>query len=193
LFWIILMYYIKNNFLKKYYFNIFLKIILLQFQTLLESWTFLLESRPNSNKRVALFFFLNYAPSKTVWLSNCYADNGKLDMSLKLKKGYSWIEFRNKIHVWDWRCIPPESENIYIYIYTRSCNSWWKKVETEARRPASDVSLHDEDEERECIQIGHSEMLALSFALISTQPGAAIRFSKILRVLRMSWFYEVYF
>ncbi|KAL9406807.1 hypothetical protein Peur_003779 [Populus x canadensis] len=55
-----------------------------------------------------------------------------------------------------------------------------------SRRPASDVSLHDEDEERECIQIGHSEMLALSFALISTQPGAAIRFSKILRVLRMS-------
>ncbi|KAH8522356.1 hypothetical protein H0E87_003109 [Populus deltoides] len=61
-----------------------------------------------------------------------------------------------------------------------------RNIETEAQRPASDVSLHDEDEERECIQIGHSEMLALSFALISTQPGAAIRFSKILRVLRMS-------
>ncbi|KAG6788047.1 hypothetical protein POTOM_004100 [Populus tomentosa] len=57
-----------------------------------------------------------------------------------------------------------------------------RNIETEAQRPASDVSLHDEDEERGCIQIWHSEMLSLSFALISTQPRATIRFSKVLRV-----------
>jgi hypothetical protein len=91
-----------------------LKIILLPFHTLLEimnvsAWV----TAQQQQARCFFFFFLNYAPSKTVQLSNCYADDGKLDMSLKPKKGYSWIEFWNKIHVWDWRCIPPKSENIY--------------------------------------------------------------------------------
>lgn len=57
-------------------------------------------------------------------------------------------------------------------------------MEDEKHQPNPDFSLHDVEEERECIQIGHSEMLAISFGLISTQPGATIRVIKNLRVCR---------
>ena len=59
-----------------------------------------------------------------------------------------------------------------------------KKMEDEGHRPSSVFSLHDVDEERECILIGHSEMLAISFGLISIQGKVTIRVTKNLRVCR---------
>lgn len=113
-------------------------------------------------------------------LSNWYADNGKLDMSLKPKKRYGWIEFQNKVHVFGTGDIShPRSERIYTEL-----QCLMKKVKAEAQRPASGFSFHGVDEERECIQIGHSEMVALSFGLICTQPGATIRITKNLRMCR---------
>lgn len=127
-----------------------------------------------------------------VLLSNWYAVNGKLDMVKKLrgtiidlglqpKKAYSWIEFRNKIHVFGTGDVShPRSERIY---WELQC--LMKKIEDEGYRPCTDYSLHDVDEERECIQVGHSEMLALSFGLISTQVSVTIRVTKNLRVCRI--------
>lgn len=124
-------------------------------------------------------------------LSNWYADNGKwdmvkklygtiIDLGLKSKKAYSWMEFRNKIHVFGTGDVShPRSERIY---WELQCLT--KKIEDEGYRINTDFSLHDVDEERECIPVGHSEMLALSFGLISTRVGATIRVTKNLRVCR---------
>jgi len=126
-----------------------------------------------------------------VLLSNWYSDNGKWDLVDKLretimsmgskpKKAYSWIEFQNKVHVFGTGDIShPRSERIYTEL-----QCLMKKVNAEAQRPASGFSFHGVDAERECIQIGHSEMLALSFGLICTQPGATIRITKNLRMCR---------
>ena len=126
-----------------------------------------------------------------VLLSNWYANSARWykvdklrqtisDMGLKPKKAYSWIEFRNKVHAFATGDVShPRSQKIY---WELECLI--KKMEDEKHQPNPDFSLHDVEEERECIQIGHSEMLAISFGLISTQPGATIRVTKNLRVCR---------
>ncbi|GAV82594.1 PPR domain-containing protein/DYW_deaminase domain-containing protein [Cephalotus follicularis] len=124
-----------------------------------------------------------------VLLSNWHADHAKWqmaenlretirDMGLKPKKAYSWIEFQNKVHVFGTGDVShPRSERIY---WELQC--LMKKIEDEGHKPNSDFFLHDVNEERECIQIGHSEMLALSFGLISTQSAEKIRITKNHRV-----------
>ncbi|XP_061991064.1 pentatricopeptide repeat-containing protein At3g12770-like isoform X2 [Rosa rugosa] len=130
-------------------------------------------------------------PDNYVLLSNLYADNAKwdmvfalrgmiTDMGLKPREACSWIEFRNKIHVFGTRdAAHPRSERLY---WELQCLT--KKMEDEDIRLDLDYSLHDVYEERECIQIGHSEMLAISFGLISTLAGTTIRVTKNLRVCR---------
>lgn len=126
-----------------------------------------------------------------VLLSNWYAHNAKWDMvdklretirdmGLKPKKAYSWIEFQNKIHVFGTGDVShPRSKKIYWEL-----ESLMKKLDQEGFRPKSDFCLHDVDEERECIPIGHSEMLAISFGLFSTQAGVTICVTKNLRMCR---------
>lgn len=126
-----------------------------------------------------------------VLLSNWYADSAKWDMvdklkitvkdmGLKPKRAYSWIEFRNKVHVFGTGDVShPRSEIIHWEL-----QRLMKKMEDEGQRPSSVFNLHDVDEERECILIGHSEMLAISFGLISTQERATIRVTKNCRVCR---------
>ncbi|XP_024191935.1 pentatricopeptide repeat-containing protein At3g12770 [Rosa chinensis] len=130
-------------------------------------------------------------PDNYVLLSNLYADNAKwdmvfalrgmiTDMGLKPREACSWIEFRKKIHVFGTRdAAHPRSERLY---WELQCLT--KKMEDEDIRLDLDYSLHDVYEERECIQIGHSEMLAISFGLISTVAGTTIRVIKNLRVCR---------
>lgn len=124
-----------------------------------------------------------------VMLSNWYANCAKWDMVNKLremvtdmglesKKACSWIEFRNKVHVFSTGDVHhPRSEAIY---WELKC--LMKKMGDEGHRLNTDFSFHDVDEERECIRIGHSEMLAISFGLISTQTKSTIRVAKNLRM-----------
>ncbi|OMP03534.1 hypothetical protein CCACVL1_02379 [Corchorus capsularis] len=127
-----------------------------------------------------------------VLLSNLYADCAKWDMvdnlkatirdmGLKSKRAYSWIEFQNKVHVFGTGDVShPRSEMIYWEL-----QRLLKKMEDEGHgRPSSVFSLHDVDEERECSPIGHSEMLAISFGLISTQGRETIRVTKNSRICR---------
>ncbi|KAI3409714.1 DYW_deaminase domain-containing protein [Psidium guajava] len=101
------------------------------------------------------------------------------DMGLKPQKAYSWIEHRNKVHVFGTGDVShPRSEKIY-----------WQLEQLKQRREKmqepmrdSDFSLHDVDEERECSPMAHSEMLAVSFGLISKQTGTTIRVTKNHRV-----------
>ncbi|KAK8518531.1 hypothetical protein V6N12_017677 [Hibiscus sabdariffa] len=127
-----------------------------------------------------------------VLLSNWYAENAKQDMvdkvktrindmGLKPKSAYSWIEFRNKVHVFGTGDVShPRSEKIYWEL-----QHLMKKMEDGGGHgPNSEFSLHDVDEERECIRIGHCEMLAISLGLISTQERVTVRVTKNLRVCR---------
>ncbi|KDP23234.1 hypothetical protein JCGZ_23067 [Jatropha curcas] len=116
--------------------------------------------------------------------SNWYAANAKWEMvgkleekikelSLKPKKAYSWIEFHNKIHTFGTGdASHPRSERIYGEL-----QCLMEKMETSA------FNLRDA-RKRECIEIGHSEMLALSFGLISTRAGVTIRIAKNQSVCR---------
>ncbi|GFZ17084.1 hypothetical protein Acr_26g0003540 [Actinidia rufa] len=125
-----------------------------------------------------------------VLLSNWYAHNAKWDMVNELKEtitdmglrpriAYSWIEFQNKVHSFETGDVShPRSEKIYWEL-----QSLMKKLDEEGFRPKSDFSLHDINEERECMPIGHSEMLAISLGLISTQAGTTIRVAKNLHHL----------
>ncbi|KAL2900271.1 Pentatricopeptide repeat-containing protein DOT4 chloroplastic [Bienertia sinuspersici] len=111
-----------------------------------------------------------------VLMSNWYASNSKWDrvdkvretirdMGLVPKRAYSWIELHNKIHVFGTGDVShPRSEKVYWELHCLV-----KKMEQEGYVHDTDFSLHDVDEERECIPTGHSEMLAISFGLISTQ------------------------
>nr|XP_043625063.1 pentatricopeptide repeat-containing protein DOT4, chloroplastic-like [Erigeron canadensis] len=124
-----------------------------------------------------------------IMISNYYAQYGKYDMvnmwketirdmDLKPKVAYSWIELRNKIHVFKTGDVShPRSEGIY---WELEC--LMKTFEREGLQWVPDFSFHDIDEERECIPIGHSELLAISFGLISTKSGAPVRVTKNLRV-----------
>lgn len=126
-----------------------------------------------------------------VLLSNWYADHGKWDMVEKLRKtigdmglkphrGYSWIEYRNKIHVFSTGDVShPRSERIYLEL-----QKLYKKMEDAEYLVKPIFSLHDVHEERECVPFGHSEMLAVSFGLISTQAGTTVRIAKNSRLCR---------
>lgn len=128
-------------------------------------------------------------PDNYVLLSNWYSGFGKWDMvdklretirdmGLKPRKAYSWIEFKNKIHVFGTGDVShPRSEKIYWQL-----QSLMRRMEEEGIELKSDFSLHDVCEERECVPIGHSELLATSFGLISTEAGATIRVTKNLRI-----------
>ncbi|XP_021645163.2 pentatricopeptide repeat-containing protein At3g12770 isoform X2 [Hevea brasiliensis] len=72
----------------------------------------------------------------------------------------------------------PRAERIY-----EELQRLMKNIEVETHGPTF-LSLKDAEEERECIQIGHSEMLALGFGLISTQAGATVRVTKNHHVCR---------
>lgn len=120
-----------------------------------------------------------------VLLSNWYAHQSKWDMvdkmketikdmGLKPRKAYSWIEFRNKVHVFGTGDVShPRSEKIYWQL-----QRLMEKLDEQELTPCTNFSLHDVDEERECIPIGHSELLAVSFGFISTQAGTTIRVTK---------------
>lgn len=127
-----------------------------------------------------------------VLLSNYYGANGKWelvnelretiqDMGLKTKRAYSWIEIRNKVHVFGTGDVShPRSEGIYWEL-ERLMNIMKEK---EGHIPREDYTLHDVDEERECIPCGHSEMLAIGLGLISGSNSGVLRVVKNLRVCR---------
>lgn len=124
-----------------------------------------------------------------VLLSNWYAENGEWekvkeleemanDMGLKPTKAYSWLEYKNKIHVFGTGDVShPRSE-----IIRSELHCLMKKMEAEGHRPGKHYILHDVDKERECTSAEHSEMLAIAFGVITTQAGTPIRVTKNLRM-----------
>ncbi|KAI9097481.1 hypothetical protein K1719_025252 [Acacia pycnantha] len=123
-----------------------------------------------------------------VLLLNWYAGNAKWhmvdklretirDLGLKPRKAYSWIVLRNKVHVFGTGdASHPGSARIYSEL-----QRFMEEMRIQGVEPMWDFNLHDVDEEREGIPIGHGELLAISLGLISSRAGP-IRVTKNLTV-----------
>ncbi|PKA54815.1 Pentatricopeptide repeat-containing protein [Apostasia shenzhenica] len=129
-----------------------------------------------------------------VILSNTYWAMGKpgkakvmrqmmMDMGLKAKKACSWIEIGGKIHAFGTGDLShPRSQRIYWELERLR-----KRMEQEeGYEDVEDFCFHEVDEERECVPIGHSEMLAIGLGLVSGGHGrrTAVRVTKNMRVCR---------
>eukprot|EP01018_Ginkgo_biloba_P003996 Gb_27880 [translate_table: standard] len=125
-----------------------------------------------------------------VLLSNIYAEAGRWDAVAKVRKkmnarglkknpGCSWVVVRNRVHaflVGDRS--HPQAEKIYAML-----ESLAGRMKEEGYVPDTNFVLREvEDEVKGHILCGHSEKLAIAFALISTGPGTPIRITKNLRV-----------
>lgn len=122
-------------------------------------------------------------------LANTYASFGKWDDVAKVRKlmkdrgvkkdpGCSWIEIKNKVHVFgveDGR--HPQTQEIYAMLEKLS-----REIREEGYVPNMKFVLHDIKEERkEQILCHHSEKLAIAFGLINTPHGTTLRIIKNLR------------
>ncbi|XP_057820816.2 pentatricopeptide repeat-containing protein At2g22070 [Cryptomeria japonica] len=99
--------------------------------------------------------------------------------NLKKKPGYSWIEVRDKVHLFTvGDRSHPQTEEIYTFL---------EKLSMEMKQvgyvPDKNFVLHDVEEEQKEFLLGHhSEKLAIGFGLISTPSGSTLRITKNLRV-----------
>eukprot|EP01018_Ginkgo_biloba_P009129 Gb_37178 [translate_table: standard] len=125
-----------------------------------------------------------------VQLSNIYAAAGRWDdvanmrktmkdRGVKKKPGCSWIEVKNRVHVFvvDDR-MHPQSEKIYATL-----ERLVGQIKAAGYVPDKTFVLQDIDEEhREQSLCHHSEKLAIAFGLISTPIGTRLRIIKNLRM-----------
>lgn len=125
-----------------------------------------------------------------VILSNIYAQAGKWERVARLRKlmidkgikksiACSWIEVKNKIHVFlTGDTSHPNSNAIYAELKRLG------GLMTEAGYvPGTGSVFHDvEEDEKANVVCSHSERLAIAFGLISTQPGTRLLITKNLRV-----------
>ncbi|GLJ15071.1 hypothetical protein SUGI_0246360 [Cryptomeria japonica] len=137
-----------------------------------------------------LFHLQPENPGFHVLLSNIYAADGRWndvekvrtmmkDRGLKRRPGCSWIELKNKVHVFSvGDKSHPQLEEINAML-----DNLAGRMKKEGYVPDKNFALHDvEDEEKEHILCHHSEKLAIAFGLINTSPGTPIRIIKNLRV-----------
>ncbi|KAG9457638.1 hypothetical protein H6P81_002146 [Aristolochia fimbriata] len=129
-------------------------------------------------------------PSVYVLLSNIYARAQEWDevararemmrkRSVKKDPGYSWIQVKNKVHVFlvDDKS-HPESNAIYDKV-----EDLMKRIQLEGYVPDTSHILHDlEEEEKERALYYHSEKLAVAYGLLCTPSPSSLRVIKSLRV-----------
>lgn len=125
-----------------------------------------------------------------ILLSNIYAATGNWEGVAKMRTlmkehgiekepGCSSIEVNNKVHEFlAGERKHPKSKEIYMML--NEINRWLK---AHGYTPQTDIVLHDlgEEQKEQSLEV-HSEKLAISFGLISTQPGTTIKIVKNLRV-----------
>ncbi|GLJ10990.1 hypothetical protein SUGI_0139680 [Cryptomeria japonica] len=137
-----------------------------------------------------LFTLAPEKPGYYVLLSNIYAEAGRWDDALVIRKlmdekglkkepGCSVIELKNRVHsflVGD-RC-HPQSDEIYAKL-----DSLDRLMRAAGYVPDTEFVLHEvEDEDKEHLLYYHSEKLAIAFGLINTDPGTPLLITKNLRM-----------
>ncbi|CAA7025518.1 unnamed protein product [Microthlaspi erraticum] len=139
--------------------------------------TKLLELEPSDSSAYVLLSNMYAAASK--WSEMKLARVMMKGQRVKKDPGFSWIEVKNKIHLFvvDDRS-NPESESIY-----RKVKDVIRDIKQEGYVPETDFTLVDvEEEEKERALYYHSEKLAVAFGLMNTPPSTPIRVIKNLRV-----------
>lgn len=125
-----------------------------------------------------------------VLLSNIYAAAGRWDdvekvwklmkdSGVKKDKGRSWVELKDKVHVFVvGDRSHPLTEKIYALLERLT-----EQIKEAGYVPETNYALHDvEDQQKEHLLGHHSEKLALAFGLISMPSGITIQIKKNLRV-----------
>lgn len=128
--------------------------------------------------------------SAYVLLSNLYAVANQWDevhaarknmkrRNLKKDPGYSWIEEKNKVHLF----IVDDSSHPEAAAIYDELEYLMQRIKDEGYVPDTEfVLLNVEEEEKERSLYYHSEKLAIAYGLISTQSPQKIRVIKNLRV-----------
>ncbi|KAJ0978151.1 hypothetical protein J5N97_013625 [Dioscorea zingiberensis] len=129
-------------------------------------------------------------PGHYVVLSNIYAQAGRWTDARKIRAairstgssktpGCSWVEINNIIHAFR---VGDQSHPQYEGMQ-KLWNELHVKMEKMGYLPDTSSVLHNvEEEEKEFFLYNHSERLAMSFALLNTEPGMTIQIVKNLRV-----------
>ncbi|KAL1219564.1 Pentatricopeptide repeat-containing protein [Cardamine amara subsp. amara] len=139
--------------------------------------TKLLELEPSDSSAYVLLSNMYAAASK--WDEMKHARTMMKGQKVKKDPGFSWIEVKNKIHLFvvDDRS-NPQTELIY-----KKVKDVIRDIKQEGYVPETDFTLVDvEEEEKERALYYHSEKLAVAFGLMSTPPSTPIRVIKNLRV-----------
>ncbi|KAH6778053.1 Tetratricopeptide repeat superfamily protein [Perilla frutescens var. hirtella] len=128
--------------------------------------------------------------SAYVLLSNVYVVAGRWKDAAKLrntmrKKGVkkkaacSWIEVKNKVHVFG---SGDENHPDYLKI-NQALQDIMERMQLEGYMPDTNTVLHDVDEEQKIHMLSaHSERLAIVFGITNSPDGTTIRVTKNLRV-----------
>lgn len=129
-------------------------------------------------------------PAHFVVLSNIYAQSGRWadagkarskmnDLGLKKTPGCSWVELKDKVHAFRvGDRSHPQLESMHFL-----WNTLLEKMEKMGYVPDRSCVLQNvEEEDKELFLHSHSERLAITFALLNTQPGSTIQIVKNLRV-----------
>ncbi|XP_057855760.2 pentatricopeptide repeat-containing protein At5g04780, mitochondrial [Cryptomeria japonica] len=125
-----------------------------------------------------------------VLLSNTYAAAGRWDdvekvwkllkeSGMKKERGLSWIEAKNKVHVF---VVGDRSHRLTEEIYSM-LERLTEQMRESGYVPKTTFALHDVEEQHKEHLLGHhSEKLALAFGLIILPPEVTIRIKKNLRM-----------
>ncbi|CAN6570058.1 unnamed protein product [Malus baccata var. baccata] len=138
-----------------------------------------------------LFELERHNPGNYVMLSNIYANAGMWegvnrvrelmkDRGIKKEAGCSWIQIKNKIHTF-------VAGGSFKFRNSTEFKKVWSELmdamEEVGYNADTSVVLHDVNEQTKAMWVcGHSERIALTFALVHTAAGMPIRITKNLRI-----------
>ncbi|KAJ4950521.1 hypothetical protein NE237_027353 [Protea cynaroides] len=120
-----------------------------------------------------------------VLLCNFYADNGRWDEVLRVRKmmretgvmvdpGCSWVEVKGKVHAF----LSGDSSHPQIKEIHAVLNGLYERIKTINPGMPENSFVNDTGTSRADIFCGHSERLAIAFGLINTVPGVPIWVTK---------------
>ncbi|KAL0698077.1 hypothetical protein Bca4012_054199 [Brassica carinata] len=139
--------------------------------------TKLLELEPSDSSAYVLLSNMYAAASK--WCEVKLARTMMRGQNVKKDPGFSWIEVKNKIHLF----VVDDRSNPQAELIHRKVKDVIRDIKQEGYVPETDFTLVDmEEEEKERALYYHSEKLAVAFGLMSTPPSTPIRVIKNLRV-----------
>ena len=139
--------------------------------------TKLLELEPSDSSAYVLLSNMYAAASK--WTEVKLARTMMRGQNVKKDPGFSWIEVKNKIHLF----VVDDRSNPQSELIHKKVKDVIRDIKQEGYVPETDFTLVDvEEEEKERALNHHSEKLAVAFGLMSTPPSTLIRVIKNLRV-----------